>query len=250
MNESNTFFSRIGTWIKGANGHGGGDGSSELKLQPDAQQHIVQRKKLFPWGRGGRRDNAIENLQSGFMTLTELMSAIKENLDRQDHRNEELLGALQQLPQILQSVPESNKLQTETLRAIHQQMENQNGQQTKLGEILDRICEADVTQTNTIDALRDRVESLTQHDQAIASNLSSVGSAMTTLSENTHASATVLQSLRDSGDQRDRELEKILHRQGARFTTMLAVAIVLSIAALASVATMAYLGYELLNKAR
>jgi DNA repair ATPase RecN len=243
MNESNTLFSRIGSWIKGANGHGG----SELKLQPDSHQQIVQRKKLFPWG---RRDQAIENLQSGFMTLTDLMAAIKANLDRQDHRNEELLGALQQLPQILQSVPEASKLQSETLRAIHQQMENQNSQQTKLGEILDRICEADVTQTSTIDALRDRVESLTEHDQAIASNLNSVGSAMTTLSENTHASATVLQSLRDSGEQRDRELEKILHRQGTRFTTMLAVAIVLSIAALASVATMAYLGYELLNKAK
>jgi putative Mn2+ efflux pump MntP len=98
--------------------------------------------------------------------------------------------------------------------------------------------------------LKDRVESLTQHDPAIASNLSNVGSAMATLSENTHASATVLQSMRDSGEQRDRELEKILHRQGARFTTMLAVAIVLSIAALGAVATMAYLGYELLNKAK
>ena len=241
MNDSTTFFSRIGSWIKGSNGH------SELKLQPDAQQHIVTRTSFFrPWA---RRDAAIQNLQTGFVTLTDLMSAIKENLERQDQRNEELLHALRVLPDILQSVPEASKLQSETLRAIHQQIEQQNGQQSKLADILNRICEADTAQASTIDAVRNRVETLAQCDQAIASNLNSVGSAMATLSENTHASATVLQQMREDGTQRDHELERILHRQGARFTTMLAVAIFLSVSALAAVATMAYLGYELLNKA-
>jgi len=241
MNENKNVFSKIGEWFRGANGR-------EMDLRPDdPQQQLVRRNSFFrPWA---RRDAAINNLQNGFVTLTDLMGAIKDNLERQDHRNEELLTVLQQLPQILQSVPESGKLQTETLRAIHQQMEQQNSQQTKLGEILDRICEADVAQTSTIGALRDRVETLSQHDQSIASNLNSVGTAMGSLSENTQTSATVLQQLRENTVQRDKELEKILHRQGARFTTMLSVAIFLSIAALAAVAMMGYLGYELLNKA-
>ncbi len=244
MNESNTFFSRIGSWFKNSNGYNAG---RELKLRPDAQQHIVTRSSFFrPWA---RRDAAIQNLQSGFMTLTDLMSVIKANLERQDQRNEELLNTLQQLPAILQSVPEASKLQSETLRAIHQQIESQNAQQTKLGEILTRICEADATQTSTIDSLRARVESLAQHDQAIASNLSSVGTAMSSLSENSAVSANLLHQLKQNSAERDRELEKILHRQGVRFTTMLAVAIFLAIAALGAVATMAYLGYELLNKA-
>ena len=246
MNEASdkSVFTRIGDWFRrsGANGH------EELPLQPESQQQIVTRASFFrPWA---RRDHAIQNLQQGFGTLTDLMAAIKANLDRQDQRNEELLTALQQLPQILQSVPEANKLQTETLRAIHQQMEHQSGQQTKLAEILDRICDADAQQSSTLEALRDRVETLTEHDQSIASNLNSVGSAMTTLSQNTQASTEVLSQMRSNIDERDRQLENILHRQGTRFTTMLAVAIFLSIAALAAVATMAYLGYEMINKAR
>jgi len=246
MSESSdkSVFSRIGEWFRGgANGH-----DEALPLQPETQSQIVTRASFFrPWA---RRDHAIQNLQSGFGTLTDLMAAIKANLDRQDQRNEELLAALQQLPRILESVPEANKLQIETLRAIHQQMEHQNGQQTKLAEILDRICDADVQQTSTLDALRDRVQTLTEHDQSIASNLSSVGSAMTSLSQNTQASTEVLSQMRENITDRDRELERILHRQGNRFTTMLAVAIFLSIAALAAVATMAYLGYEMINKAR
>jgi chromosome segregation ATPase len=245
MNEASdkSVFTRIGDWFR----LGGRNGHEELPLQPESQQQIVTRASFFrPWA---RRDHAIQNLQQGFGTLTDLMAAIKANLERQDQRNEELLNALQQLPQILQSVPETNKLQTETLRAIHQQMEQQNNQQTKLAEILDRICDADAQQSSTLEALRDRVETLTEHDQSIASNLNSVGSAMTTLSQNTQASTEVLSQMRSNIDERDRQLENILHRQGTRFTTMLAVAILLSIAALAAVATMAYLGYEMINKA-
>jgi DNA repair ATPase RecN len=246
MNEASdkSVFTRIGDWFR----RGGTNGHEELPLQPESQQQIVTRASFFrPWA---RRDQAIQNLQSGFGTLTDLMAAIKANLERQDQRNEELLHALQQLPQILESVPETNKLQTETLRAIHQQMEHQNGQQTKLAEILDRICDADAQQSSTLEALRDRVETLTEHDQSIASNLNSVGSAMASLSQNTQASTEVLSQMRSNIDDRDRQLESILHRQGTRFTTMLAVAIFLSIAALAAVATMAYLGYEMLNKTR
>jgi chromosome segregation ATPase len=245
MNEASdkSVFTRIGDWFR----LGGRNGHEELPLQPESQQQIVTRASFFrPWA---RRDHAIQNLQQGFGTLTDLMAAIKANLERQDQRSEELLNALQQLPQILQSVPETNKLQTETLRAIHQQMEQQNNQQTKLAEILDRICDADAQQSSTLEALRDRVETLTEHDQSIASNLNSVGSAMTTLSQNTQASTEVLSQMRSNIDERDRQLENILHRQGTRFTTMLAVAIFLSIAALAAVATMAYLGYEMINKA-
>ena len=242
MNESKNVFTKIGKWFRGPNGH------EELPLRPEAHRQIVTRTSFFrPWA---RRDQAIQNLQSGFMSLTDLMNAIKQNLERQDQRNEELLHTLQQLPEILQSVPESQRLQTETLRAIHQQMEHQNGQQSRLAEILDKICEADTQQTGALNALRDGVETLSQHDESIASNLNSVGNAMTSLSENTQASAAVLQQMRNNIEDRDQQLEKILTRQGTRFTTMLAVAIFLSIAALAAVATMGYLGYELLNKAR
>ena len=56
--------------------------------------------------------------------------------------------------------------------------------------------------------------------------------------------------MRDNINSRDGELERILHRQGSRFTTMLAVAIFLSIAALVAVGVIGYIGFEALNKVR
>ena len=51
--------------------------------------------------------------------------------------------------------------------------------------------------------------------------------------------------MRDNLSSRDGQLERVLHRQGVRFTTMLSVAIVLSIAALVAVGV---IGYILINQ--
>ena len=54
-------------------------------------------------------------------------------------------------------------------------------------------------------------------------------------------SAMVLKQMREDTTTRNGELERILQRQGSKFTTMLAVAIFLSIAALAAVGVIGYL---------
>ena len=51
--------------------------------------------------------------------------------------------------------------------------------------------------------------------------------------------------MRDNISSRDGQLERILHKQAMRFTSMLAIAIFLSIAALVAVAVV---GYQLMNK--
>jgi hypothetical protein len=68
---------------------------------------------------------------------------------------------------------------------------------------------------------------------------------MQTVSRNSQASAQVLEQLRDNINNRDGQLERIMHKQAARFTTMLAIAIFLSVAALGAVAI---IGYQLMNK--
>lgn len=239
-----TFFGKIGTWFK----RGSGQGDLPLMDHPQdgngTSMTTTRTKFLTPWA---RRDQAIANLQHGFETLTGLMGSIRDNLERQNVRQEELLGLLAKLPESLEGIPESSRVQSETLKAIHTQLATQNGQANKLGEILDRISTASNESRRTLEALDERFESLSQHDAAISQNLSSVGVAMQDVSKNSATSAEVLMSVRDNMSSRDAELERIMHRQGTRFTTMLAVAIFLSIAALVACSVIGYLGYEALK---
>lgn len=245
--ETDTFFSRIGKWFKKDAATGNGELPLEGEVHGAAGSTGMEPRSTFlrPWA---KRDAAIQNLQQGFDTLTDLMGSIRDNLEKQSARQDQLIQTLAQLPQSLQVLPESSRVQSETLKAIHSQIEHQNSQQQKLADILDRIWTADAQHRSTLDALGERVESLNAQDQRMADNLSSVGSAMQSVSKSSEQSAQVLSQLRDNLNSRDGELERILHRQGNRFTTMLAVAIFLSIAAVVAVGVIGYLGYEALQR--
>jgi ABC-type transporter Mla subunit MlaD len=132
-------------------------------------------------------------------------------------------------------------MQSEMLSAIRQQIEGQSSQQERLGAILEKIGTTTGEQRQMVDALRDRVEEIHKTDTTIADYLNNVGESMKDVSKNSHSSAQVLEQMRDNIDQRDGQIERVLHRQGVRFTTMLAVAIFLSIAALVAVSVIGYL---------
>lgn len=236
MNDQTTLLARIGSWFKRSTRD---DDNGAMSAEAHLSGGIEPRSSfLRPWA---RRDAAIQNLQDGFSTLTDLMSSIRDNLDRQSKRQDELLNYLSHLPQALESLPESSRVQGETLRAIKQQLNQQHGQQEKLASILEKIGEGGSEQRVLMDALRQRVETIRETDEAIAENLNGVGEAMKSVSQTSATSAQVLGQMRDRIDERDNQLERILQKQSTRFTTMLAIAIFLSCAALVAVSVVGYL---------
>jgi DNA repair exonuclease SbcCD ATPase subunit len=235
MTEQTTLLSRIGRWFKRDNENG-----DQPIDRPASPTTALDTRTTFlrPWA---KRDAAIQHLQEGFTTLTDLMGAIRDNLEKQNQRQDELMNALTQLPQMLESLPESNRMQGETLKAIHQQIESQSSQQQRLGDILNKIGTTTGEQKQMVDALRTRVEDLHKADTSIAEYLNNVGSSLKDVSQNSASTTQVLSSMRDNIDARDGQLERVLHKQGSRFTIMLATAIFLSIAALVAVCVMGYL---------
>jgi len=228
-----TFISRIGRLFRRAPRPNGNSDSSGSHAIIEARPGIAR-----PWG---RQSAAIARLQEGFDSLTDLMSAIKENLETQNRRQEELTGYLSTLPKVLEMMPEASRAQAETLGAIRDQLVNQSEQQAVLGDILAKLSESGGDQREVLEGLRERVEKLNEQDRKIAENLENVGSAMASASKNTQTSAEVLEQMRDNMSARDGELERVLHRQAAKFTAMLAIAIFIAIAALVAVLVMGYI---------
>ncbi len=183
--QNSTLINRIGNWFKKTN-----DELNGVRNQSTDTQLVDQNSTSFlrPWA---KRDAAIQNLQDGFHTLTDLMSSVRDNLERSSLRQDELLNYLSHLPEALQSLPESNRIHNEALKAIHQQLTTQNGQQARLADILEKLNTKGLESGEVLDEVRERVEAMRQTDETIASNLSSFGDAMQTINQrrNQHAGA-------------------------------------------------------------
>jgi hypothetical protein len=259
--EHSGFFSRLGEWFKGSGANdAAADPTTEARMEELAEQIPLQgqlhdapvtdqthpggspvaiRSTLFrPWA---KRDAAIENLQQGFGALSDLMLSIRDNLDRSNDRQDQLLKYLSCLPEVLQQLPENARTQTEALKAIQRRFDLQSDEQAKLADILDRMSRADQANGRTLDALSDRVGAISEHDGRIAENLSGVGSALESVSRNGEATGAVLLQLRETQATRGDQIERLLAKQSTRFSTLLVISILMSVAAISSVATVAYL---------
>ena len=255
MSNESGFFSRVGNFFRGGprtdssaasmvsdenhESSGGGLGNGSTNGSASLQTVDANRGTfLRPWA---KRDASITQLQDGFNALTGLMGAVKDSLDKQNQRQDDLLNVLSRLPEVLSAIPTTGAAHTETLRAIADQIKEQNTHQQKLGEILEKVTESSGSHKESLDSLREHVTNLSTHDKNIVENLTHVGAAMQTVSHHSKTSADVLEQMRDNINSREGELQRILHKQSARYTTMLAIAIFLSIAALAAVCVIGYL---------
>ncbi len=237
-----TLMSKVRSWF----GRRSGDAELPLMSDPDnrttgngAPASPATQVSIFrPWA---KRDQAIENLQTGFTTLTDLMATIRDSLADQNHRQEELLRQLSHLPRVLETIPENSRLQSETLSAIHQQLEGQTAQQRQLIAILDRVSQTGGDQRKILESMRDRLDGLNEHDQMIADSLSSFAASLQSAGRNSETSTQVLQQLRDGINRRDEEITSLLKTQQSRHTVLLAVTAAMALAALVIASVGVYL---------
>jgi hypothetical protein len=225
---------RVGTTLD-ENGLPIDNGTGGLVRSPaDAGRGSIFR----PWA---KRDVALQNLSESFVTLTQLMSAIRESLERQHNRQDEFFRLLGQLPQVIETIPESHRTQADAMRNIYDQLAKQNNAQATLGEVLGRIVDTSSEQRKLIEAFGEQLDGLRQTDASISSNLASVGTAMQTLGQNSQTSANVLVQVQEGLRQRDEAVQQILQRQNQRFNFILWLSVVLAITTILSLVMVTYL---------
>ena len=236
--EQRSLFARVGQWF--GIRRDGADLPLEKRAQElDAAAKPVRRFSFFrPWG---QREEALLSMQQGFQTLTELMAAIRDNLEHQNRRQDEALNYLARLPEVLEEVPETQRIQGEALRLIGQQLQQQIANQGRLGEILDKLTDSHGDQRQILEGLHGRVDELSAQSERISENLRHFGSTVEGMGRTSESSATVLQRIHEDLEVRGNNFERVLQRQNTRFTVLLIVAIVLSALALAAVATAGFL---------
>ena len=198
--------------------------------QTETTTTLAKRSFLgFSWQRHG---DDLMMLQNGMASMTALMTSLRHYLDQQSARHDELLNYLSQLSQALQAIPDSSRVQGETLRVLHQQIAYQNAQHKQLAEMLRRISESSGNQNDIVELLRERVETLYKNDQQISQTIDGMGNAMSVVTQNSQTNTLVLERLRDNLVTRDGDLERSIRQQNRWVIGTLMVAVFMSIAAI------------------
>lgn len=212
---------------------------SEPPLLQDVTTPSPKSSSMFrPFSRSGTASSATSGDLSA---LTDQLVAIREAIDRQGQRHEDLMTYLSHLPKAMESMPENARLQSEALAAIKQHLENQGTQARQISTIMDKVGQASVDQRRILDSVRQRLDMLAETDQKVAEHFNSFATAITTSTDTTRLTGELLSSLENNIRQRDEALERIIRTHQTRHTILLASAILLSTAALVATTVGLYL---------
>ncbi|HEV8607493.1 MAG TPA: hypothetical protein VGQ99_19315 [Tepidisphaeraceae bacterium] len=189
----------------------------------------AKRTSFFrPWA---KRDAAITSMQEGLESLAGTIISIRDTLEKQGRRQDEMLAYLSHLPEILHSLPEAHRIQAENLKSIGQQLQQQVTQQNRVGEILEKLSNGGVEQKETLVALRGEVEAMGGHSESVAQNLRQVGDAMENVTRNSARNAQVLELMHEKFEDRAEEVERRLRTQGVLILILVIVAMLMAGAA-------------------
>ncbi len=222
MSASIGLFGRMGRSLRRM--FGGGDDDlpllqSSIDLDPHASE--VKPGMFRPFS---RRDPAVANLQQSFTSLTDLLVSMRDSIERQGRRHEELMTYLSHLPRALEVLPESSRLQTEALSAIRLHIDQQHNQVRQLISTMERVGGSNVDQKRLMETISDRLEVLGEHDQSISESLSQFSSAVSAATRSSTGSVQVLEQVRDAIRERDQQMQEMLQSQSRRNTWLLVLA--------------------------
>jgi len=189
----------------------------------------AKRTSFFrPWA---KRDAAIASMQEGLEALAGVMTNMRDNIDKQGRRQDEMLAYLSHLPEILHSLPEAHRIQAETLKSIGQQIQQQSAAANRVGEMLEKISNGGVEQKETLEAIKGEVANMGGHSENVAQNLRHVGEAMEDVTRNSSRNAQVLELMHEKFEDRSEEIERRLKRQGVLIVVLVIVAMLMAGAA-------------------
>ena len=232
MMENKSFWSRVGHWMIGSP-------PGDLPLQKTAnelapvQRAETRRPLLFrPFA---KRDAAIASLQQGFGALSELMNSIRDSLERQGRRQDELISYLAHLPELMHSLPESQRLQNEALRTIGQQLQQHNQHQSRLTEVVGKVSQSYDDQRLVLENLNGRVESVLENNDRMTRNLRQVSTTVENMGRSGDSGVHVLRQLQENIQRQDEAVQEIVQRQNSRLTALSIAAMACSMMAMLAI---------------
>lgn len=180
-------------------------------------------------------------IQQSYDSLLETVRDLREALDGQTRRQEELLSRLSTLPAAAETLPQTSALQADMLKMINERVAVHAQQQRKMSEILAATDDKKKVPAEIMQSLRDQIEMSNEIDRQLVESFNRFSVMIDRLqSTNAHA-VECLQQVRDSYSHTAFQMQDWVEKSRQRSTWLLTAAFAMSALALTGVVVLLYM---------
>ena len=184
-------------------------------------------------------------IQQSYDSLLETVKALREALDGQSKRQDELLTRLSALPQAAEALPQTTKMQSDMLKMINERLAMHAEQQRKVGEVLGTLGKPKAAGgsealAEAVDSIRDQIEMGNEIDRQLVESFNRFSMMIDRLHIANNHAVEALQQVRDSYAQSAMQMQDWIEKSRHRNNWILGLSFVMSAVALGAVAVLFY----------
>lgn len=209
--------------------------SLEELTKPEPQPKPAKRSNGGLLSRiGGRKNQRLDHLEDGYGEVVDLMYSVRERLDEQSDRSDQLMEILGRLPEAIDALPETNRNQARMLEALQTHLDRQDRQATTLNKSLSDLAQATDHQGQVMSVIQRQIEMNHKSDQEMLRGFGAMSSTLERLNESSQMSTETLERVTKQGRSSDEKLTKLMKTNTRNMTVLMAATWGLAIAAIGS----------------
>lgn len=173
---------------------------------------------------------SLEKLHGGFDKLIDKLQTINEHLNRQTTQNEELIGRIEQLPQLLERFPSFLENQKEMLQQLLEQFQVAAVKNQQFLEAVEKIPTEAAKHTDLLVEIDHQLSAAADVDVQMVESFEKFNEMLGKLNQSTRLQIDSINQINKTFATSDRYLKYIIARQNKRFMWLFIVAISICVA--------------------
>ena len=171
------------------------------------------------------RHESLEKLQEGFDKLVEQLKGINEHLSRQATQHEDLMGRIQQLPELLESFPTVVENQKRITEQLLEQLKGTAAKNEQFIDAVEKIPTETAKQTDALVNIDHQLGAAADIDVQMTESFNNFNESLDKLNQSTIGQTDGIIQMSKTFAASDRYLKYIISRQNKRFMWIFIAAI-------------------------
>jgi chromosome segregation ATPase len=159
---------------------------------------------------------SLEKLQQGFDNLVEQLRGINEHLSRQASQHEDLMGRIEQLPQLLESFPSVVENQKRIIEQLLERLQNAAAKNEQFIDAVEKIPTETAKQTDALVNIDHQLAAAADVDVQRTESFNNFNDSLDKLNQSTVSQTDGILQMSKTFAASDRYLKYIISRQNKR----------------------------------
>ena len=203
--------------------------TQEKRIRPGGLEIVKKSSGL------DRKENS-EMLHAAFEGLISQLGDINQHLDRQISQHEKLMHRIDELPHLLENVPDAVKSQKNLVDGLIEQLQSKALKEQQFVDIIGKIPDQAVKQTNALVDMNQKLSVSVDIDSQINENLNKFNQTLGKLDTDTVSQTDSIMQMSKTFAASDRHLKYVMSRQNKRFLWAFSIAMAVSTFAIIALA--------------